>query len=183
MSEIAAGNTGFLSIEQEAQMCLDIGQPYDTWIRLAILMGLRQSAQFWLRWADIDLDRGLSTLPDTKPRSVHYVHMMEEAKALLTSLIPGNTSVWGVVEREPRDAHGSSQLLCSDVLAANHDREALQHDLAHLASYVRLTARHERPGSLAHHCGSISTQWNRLGARYAISPLLACKWRFRGVRG
>ena len=60
---VRAGKTRFLSIEEEAQLCQAIGQPYDAWIRLAILTGLRKSEQFGLRWADIDLDRGLITLP------------------------------------------------------------------------------------------------------------------------
>ncbi len=56
--------------------------------------GLRRSEQFTLRWADIDLDRGLITLPQTKSGHVQYVHLTEEAKQILRSLIPGNTSVW-----------------------------------------------------------------------------------------
>jgi integrase len=50
--------TRFFSIEEEAKLCQVIGQPYDAWVRLAILTGLRKSEQFGLRWADIDLDRG-----------------------------------------------------------------------------------------------------------------------------
>ena len=78
-----------------------IGQPYDAWIRLAILTGLRKSEQFGLRWADIDLERGLITLPNTKSGAVQYVHLMEEAKAILSRLIPGNTSVWVFPSENP----------------------------------------------------------------------------------
>lgn len=36
---VRAGETRFLSVEEEAQLCQAIGQPYDAWIRLAILTG------------------------------------------------------------------------------------------------------------------------------------------------
>jgi len=90
---VRAGRTRFLAIEEEARLCEAIGQPYDTWIRLAILTGLRRAEQFSLRWADINLDRGLITLPQTKSGHVQYVHLTEEAEQILRSLIPGNTSV------------------------------------------------------------------------------------------
>ena len=101
---VRAGRTRFLSIEEEARLCQAIGQPYDAWIRLAILTGLRRSEQFGLRWADIDLDRGLITLPETKSGHVQYVHLMDEAKTILHSLVPGNTSVW-VFPSENPDTH------------------------------------------------------------------------------
>jgi integrase len=98
---VRAGKTRFLSIEEEARLCQAIGQPYDAWVRLAILTGLRKAEQFGLRWADLDLDRGLITLPHTKSGIVQYVHLMEEAKAILRSLIPGNTSVWVFPSADP----------------------------------------------------------------------------------
>ena len=101
---VRAGRTRFLSIEEEARLCRAIGQPYGAWIRLAILTGLRKSEQFGLRWADIDLNRGLITLPETKSGNVQYVHLMEEAKTILHSLVPGNTSVW-VFPSENPDTH------------------------------------------------------------------------------
>ncbi len=101
---VRAGKTRFLSIEEEAQLCKAVGQPYDRWIRLAILTGMRKSEQFGLRWADIDLERGLITLPHTKSGTVQYVHLTEEAKAILGCLIAGNTSVW-VFPSENPDTH------------------------------------------------------------------------------
>jgi len=99
-----AGKTRFLSIEEEARLSKAVGQPYDRWIRLAILTGMRKSEQFGLRWADIDLDRGLITLPTTKSGSVQYIHLTEEAKAILHGLIAGNTSVW-VFPSQNADTH------------------------------------------------------------------------------
>lgn len=101
---VRAGKTRFLSIEEEARLCQAVGQPYDSWIRLAILTGMRKSEQFGLRWADIDLNRGLITLPTTKSGCVQYIHLTEEAKAILHSLIAGNTSVW-VFPSQNADTH------------------------------------------------------------------------------
>ncbi len=98
---VRAGKTRFLSLEEEALLCLAIGQPYDAWIRLAILTGLRKSEQFGLRWADIDLERGLITLAHTKSGGIQYVHLMDEAKQILSRLIPGNTSVWVFPSENP----------------------------------------------------------------------------------
>lgn len=98
---VRAGKTRFLSIEEEARLCTVIGEPYAAWVRLAILTGLRKSEQFGLRWADIDRERGLITLPDTKSGGVQSVHLIEEAKAILSSLIPGNTSVWVFPSENP----------------------------------------------------------------------------------
>jgi integrase len=98
---VRAGKTRFLSLEEEARLCQAIGQPYDAWVRLAILTGLRKAEQFGLRWADLDLERGLITLPHTKSGTVQYVHLMEEAQAILRGLIPGNTSVWVFPSDDP----------------------------------------------------------------------------------
>lgn len=98
---VRAGKTRFLSIEEEAQLCRAVGQPYDRWIRLAILTGMRKSEQFGLRWADIDLERGLITLPHTKSGTIQYVHLTAEATAILRSLIAGNTSVWVFPSENP----------------------------------------------------------------------------------
>lgn len=65
---------------------------------------MRKSEQFGLRWADIDLERGLITLPHTKSGTVQYIHLTEEAKAILGDLIAGNTSVW-VFRSENPDTH------------------------------------------------------------------------------
>jgi integrase len=98
---VRAGRTRFLSIEEEATLCKAIGQPFDSWVRLAILTGLRKAEQFSLRWADIDLERGLITLPHTKSGMVQYVPLVEEAKEIFNGLIPGNTSVWVFPSENP----------------------------------------------------------------------------------
>ena len=159
---VRAGQTRFLSVEEEAQLCQAIGQPYDAWIRLAILTGCGKSEQFGLRWADIDLDRGLITLPTIKSGRVQYIHLTEEAKAILHNLIAGNTSVWVFPSENPDTHLDHHNFYGQGVSASARTREAPRRDLAHLASYVRLTAGDERTGpqydrSLA------SAQWDGPG--------------------
>jgi integrase len=99
-----AGKTRFLSPEEEARLCENIGDPYAGWVRLAILTGMRQMEQFSLRWEHVDLERGLLTLPTTKAGGVQYVRLNEEAKRLIQGFIPGNKSVW-VFPSENPDTH------------------------------------------------------------------------------
>jgi integrase len=60
-----------------------LGPVYAPWARLAILTGMRLSEQFKLRWADVDLDRTLITLPETKAGKVQFVRL--KAKEILRS--------------------------------------------------------------------------------------------------
>ena len=48
-----------------------------------LLTGMRLGEQFKLRWSDVDLERGLITLPATKAGKVQYVRLNEEAKVIL----------------------------------------------------------------------------------------------------
>lgn len=99
-----AGKTRFLSPEEEARLCEKIGAPSASWVRLAILTGMRQMEQFSLRWEHVDLERGVLTLPNTKAGGVQYVRLNEEAKRLIQGFIPGNKSVW-VFPSENPDTH------------------------------------------------------------------------------
>jgi hypothetical protein len=65
---------------------------------------MRQMEQFSLRWEDVDLERGVLTLPTTKAGGVQYVRLNEEAKGLLQGFIPGNKSVWVFPSLNP-DTH------------------------------------------------------------------------------
>ena len=44
---------------------------------------MRQAEQFSARWADVDIDHGVITLPDPKAGQVQYVRLNEEAKGIL----------------------------------------------------------------------------------------------------
>jgi integrase len=102
------GKTRFLSMEEEERLCDKLGPGYATWVRLAILTGMRQQEQFSCRWEHVDMQRGVLTLPTTKAGGVQYVRLNAEAKTLLQSLIPGNKSVW-VFPSENPETHADAR--------------------------------------------------------------------------
>ena len=77
------GRTRFLSKEEEEKLMDALGPNYAPWAKLAILTGLRREEQFSLQWGDVNLERGLITLPATKAGDVQYVPLSEDAKAIL----------------------------------------------------------------------------------------------------
>ncbi len=179
---VRAGKTRFLSIEEEVRLSQAIGQPYDTWIRLAILTGLRKSEQFGLRWSDIDLDRGLITLPHTKSGAVQYVHLMEEAKQILRSLIAGNTSVWVFPSKNP-DMHLDPDNFYGRVYMTALENARLEgvtwHTLRHTFA-SRLAMNGQAPSTIAallRHSGT------DLVARYAHLSPTHLKVALEGVSG
>jgi integrase len=91
----------FLTVDEEAKVLYALGQIYGPWARLAMLTGLRQMEQFELKWGDVDLERGLLTLPTTKAGDVQYVYLNEEAKTILQGLTMGNKSVWVFPSENP----------------------------------------------------------------------------------
>ena len=96
-----AGRTRFVSPEEEVRLCEAIGARYAPWVRFAILTGLRRSEQFGLRWSDVNLDLGIITLPAPKSGYVQYVHLTEEAKAVLRSMETWQHSVWVFPSENP----------------------------------------------------------------------------------
>lgn len=96
-----AGQTRFLSPEEEQTLCDAIGPRFAPWVRLVILTGMRQAEQFSLRWESVDLERGVLTLPTTKGGGVQYVRLNEEAKALLRGLDSWQVSVWVFPSENP----------------------------------------------------------------------------------
>ena len=81
--KVRNGKTRFLSMEEEGRLLDKLGPVFAPWARLAILTGLRLGEQFKLRWADVDLDRGLITLLETKAGKVQFIRLNEEAKEIL----------------------------------------------------------------------------------------------------
>ena len=96
-----AGRTRFLSLEEEVRLCEALGEPYARWLRLAILTGLRRAEQFGLRWSDVDLERGLLTLPTTKAGGTQYIHLNEEAQGLLREMTTWQFSTWVFPSENP----------------------------------------------------------------------------------
>lgn len=101
MPKIPKGRVRFLSMSEETALLKAIGSRYAPWVRFAILTGLRQGKQFDLKWVDIDLDRGLITLPDTKAGEVQYVPLSQEAKEILQNLESWQTSQWVFPSKNP----------------------------------------------------------------------------------
>ncbi|MEE8494277.1 MAG: site-specific integrase, partial [Nitrospirales bacterium] len=94
LPKVSKGCVRYLSLEEEQALREQIGTTYAPWIRFAVLTGLRRSEQFRLKWGDIDQVRGLITLHTTKAGHGQYVHMSQEAQAVVETLKAGNTSVW-----------------------------------------------------------------------------------------
>jgi len=92
--KVSKGRLRFLSLEEEAQLCEVIGLPYSSWVRLAILTGLRRQEQFSMKWTDIDMDRGLITLKETKSGNVQYLPLSHEAIMLLKGIPTWQHSNW-----------------------------------------------------------------------------------------
>jgi integrase len=86
MFKESTGATRFLSLEEEQLLCDGLGQPYAKWVRLALLTGMRRKEQFSLRRDQVDLVRGVITLPTTKAGVVQYVRLNAEARAILQDL-------------------------------------------------------------------------------------------------
>ena len=78
--KVQNGKTAFSPLTKKTRLLDKLGPIYGPWARLAILTGLRLGEQFRLRWADVDLDRGLITLPETKAGTVQYVRLNEEVE-------------------------------------------------------------------------------------------------------
>ena len=86
LPKVTCGKTRFLTLKEEATLRERLGNPYGLWARLAILTGLRLSEQFSFRWADVDLEQGLVTLPKTKAGQVQYAFLNAEAKSILREI-------------------------------------------------------------------------------------------------
>jgi len=101
LPKIPTGHTRFLSQEEEDKLLKALGPLYGPWARLAILTGMRSSEQFGMRWAEIDLDRGLVLLPYTKAGETQYVYLNAEAVGILRSLNSWERSVWVFPSHNP----------------------------------------------------------------------------------
>ncbi|UVT20554.1 MAG: site-specific integrase [Nitrospira sp.] len=101
LPKVSTGKTRFLTSEEEAALITRLGDIYGSWARLAILTGLRMSEQFGLKWADVDLERGILTLSYTKAGTVQYAPLNEEAKAVLRGFDSWQRSTWVFPSENP----------------------------------------------------------------------------------
>ena len=101
LPKVTASRTRCLTPDEETKVLKALGTTHGPWARLAILTGMRKSEQFGLRWTDVDLERGIITLPQTKAGGVQYVHLNEEARAILRKLDSWQRSVWVFPSENP----------------------------------------------------------------------------------
>ncbi len=94
MPKVTKGRLRYLSLEEEQQLLKTIGPTFAPWVRLAILTGLRQAEQFRLKWTDVDLERGIITLPQTKSGGCQYTYMNQEAIDILKGFTSWKDSKW-----------------------------------------------------------------------------------------
>jgi integrase len=57
--------------------------------------------QFNLKWAEVDLERGILTLPHTKASHIQYAHLNEVAKAILRGFDSWQRSTWVFPSENP----------------------------------------------------------------------------------
>ena len=141
------GKTRFLSMKEEALLLDKLGPIHGPWARLAILTGLRQSEQFRLQWRDIDLERGLLTLPMTKAGGVQYAHLNEEAKVILRDCDSWQRSKWVFPSENPAtplDARNFYTRVWIPAVEKAGIEWATWHDLRHtFASRLAMTGHNE----------------------------------------
>jgi integrase len=147
LPKVTPGRTRFLTQEEEATLLKALGPIYGPWVRLAILTGLRRSEQFGLRWTDVDLERALLTLPQTKAGSVQYVPLNEEAVAILRGLQSWMKSVWVFPSQNPAtslDTRNFYKRVWIPAVEAAKIPWATWHDLRHtFASRLAMTGASE----------------------------------------
>jgi len=100
-SKLPKGQVRFLSLEEERKVCESIGSPVDSWVRFAILTGIRQEEPFTLKWGHIDHERNLMALPDTKTGAIQYVPLSQEANEILQNLESWQISQWVFPSKNP----------------------------------------------------------------------------------
>ncbi len=94
MPKVTEGRLRYLSVDEERRLQTAIGPTYAPWVRFAILTGLRQGEQLGLKWTDIDVDRAVVTLPQTKTGECQYVYLSQEANEILKGFTSWKDSTW-----------------------------------------------------------------------------------------
>jgi integrase len=176
LPKVGHGKTRFLNDDEETRLLDKLGPIYGPWARLAILTGLRLSEQFSMKWADVDFDRGLITLPKTKAGDVQYAVLNDEAKSILRELQirqmnQGALGVW-VFPSDNQRTHIDqrnfySRVFVPAVEALNLDEGVTWHTLRHtFASRLAMSGQGE--GTIA---ALLRHSTNALVRRYAhLSP-------------
>lgn len=78
--------TYFFSEAQETRLLEELGPYYGSWVRLAILTGLRRHNLFSLKKDQINWEEGIITIPETKNRRARYRPLTHESTRILHTL-------------------------------------------------------------------------------------------------
>ncbi len=138
--------------------------------KLAMFTGRRVGELLGAKWTDVDLDKGILTLPQTKAGERQFVYLNEPASAVLNTLprIEGNLYViagnvpgkplnfyrraWNrILKRtdiEPFPPHGLRHNYASTLVAAGVPLETVGHLLGHKNSVTTRKYAHHRPDQL-----------------------------------
>ena len=138
--------------------------------KLAMYTGRRVGELLGARWTDVDLDRGILTLPQTKVGERQFVYLNEPAAAVLRTLphIEGNPYIlagavpgkplnfyrraWNrILKRtdiEPFPPHGLRHNYASTLVAAGVPLETVGHLLGHKNTVTTRKYAHHRPDHL-----------------------------------
>lgn len=136
------GRTRFLSDEERRRLLEtanhDVNPRIGPLARLALLTGMRQGELLGLRWSDVDLDRGLASLQQTKGGTGRAVALAPAAVAILRELHGRRVVGWRHVFASP--PAGKSTFPRDAWERALQDAEIADfrfHDLRHsFASYL-----------------------------------------------
>lgn len=145
------GKTRFLSVKEEAILLEKLGPIYGPWARFAILTGLRQAEQFHLQWKEVDLERGILTLPTTKAGGVQYAHLNDEAISILRSLSSWQRSKWVFPSENPAtplDARNFYNRVWIPAVIGTDMERVTWHDLRHTFA-SRLAMNGQNEGTIA----------------------------------
>ena len=145
------GKTRFLSMQEETILLAKLGPIFGPWARFAILTGLRQAEQFHLQWKDVDLERGILTLPTTKAGGVQYAHLNDEAISILRSLNSWQRSKWVFPSKNPAtpmDARNFYHYVWVPTVTATRLEWVTWHDLRHTFA-SRLAMNGQNEGTIA----------------------------------
>jgi integrase len=138
--------------------------------KLAMFTGRRVGELLGAKWTDVNLDKGILTLPQTKAGERQFVYLNDPATAVLRTLprIEGNQYVivgnvpgkplnfyrraWNRIlkrtEIEPFPPHGLRHNYASTLVAAGVPLETVGHLLGHKNSVTTRKYAHHRPDQL-----------------------------------
>ena len=151
LPKIPKPKSRFLTIEEEARLLTQLGPTYGPWARFAILTGLRLGEQMRMRWADVNFDQAVATLPVTKAGEPQYAKLNQEALGILRGLSSWHRSVWVFPSENPHNhidqRNFTTRIFGPAVVAAKLDKMTW-HTLRHTFA-SRLAMSNHTGGTIA----------------------------------